>query len=69
MKKDLLSEPGQGVMASFEKNRRSAAGRARTAGLNHRQTNLAMHVGRKRYMKCPECGKWSWQKKVLTKED
>ena len=31
------------------------------------QTNLAMHIGRIRYMKCPECGKWSWQKKVLTK--
>ena len=26
----------------------------------------SMHFGRTRYMKCPECGKWSWQKKVLT---
>ncbi len=33
------------------------------------QANLAMHTGRTRYMKCPECGKRSWQKKVLTKED
>ena len=33
------------------------------------QTNMAMHIGRTRYMKCPECGKRSWQKKVLTKED
>ena len=33
------------------------------------QTNLAMHMGRTRYMKCPECGKWSWQKKVLSMED
>jgi transcriptional regulator with XRE-family HTH domain/DNA-directed RNA polymerase subunit RPC12/RpoP len=33
------------------------------------QTNLAMHIGRTRYMKCPECGKRSWQKKVLSKED
>ena len=33
------------------------------------QTNLAMHMGRTRYMKCPECGKRSWQKKVLGKED
>ncbi|MCR5452324.1 MAG: hypothetical protein K6F00_06815 [Lachnospiraceae bacterium] len=32
------------------------------------QTNLAMHFGRTRYMKCPECGKWSYQKKVLAKE-
>lgn len=32
------------------------------------QTNLAPHIGRTRYMKCPECGKRSWQKKVLTKE-
>ena len=28
----------------------------------------AMHMGRSRYMKCPNCGKWSWQKKVLRKE-
>lgn len=28
----------------------------------------AMHAGRTRYMKCPQCGKHSWQKKVLTKE-
>jgi transcriptional regulator with XRE-family HTH domain/DNA-directed RNA polymerase subunit RPC12/RpoP len=33
------------------------------------QTNLAMHIGRTRYMKCPECGKRSWQKKVLTKDE
>ncbi len=33
------------------------------------QTNLAPHSLRTRYMKCPECGKRSWQKKVLTKED
>ncbi len=32
------------------------------------QTNLAVHKGRTRYMKCPECGKKSWNKKVLTKE-
>ena len=29
---------------------------------------LAMHIGRKRYMKCPECGKRSWQKKVISKD-
>ena len=33
------------------------------------QTNLAMHMGRTRYMKCPECGQYSWQKKVISKED
>ena len=33
------------------------------------QTNLAPHAGRTRYMKCPECGKRSWQRKVLTRED
>ena len=27
----------------------------------------AMHMGRTRYMKCPKCGKKSWNKKVLTK--
>ena len=30
--------------------------------------NLAMHMGRTRYLKCPECGKKSWQKKVISKE-
>lgn len=30
--------------------------------------NLAMHMGRTRYMKCPACGKRSWQKKVISKE-
>ena len=28
----------------------------------------AMHMGRTRYMKCPKCNKWSWQKKVISKE-
>lgn len=28
----------------------------------------AMHINRTRYMRCPQCGKHSWQKKVLTKE-
>ena len=27
----------------------------------------AMHIGRTRYMKCPKCGKKSWNKKVLSK--
>lgn len=30
---------------------------------------FAMHVKRTRYMRCPECGKWSWQKKKISKED
>ena len=28
----------------------------------------AMHYGRTRYMKCPECNKKSWQKKVISKD-
>ena len=28
---------------------------------------LAMHVNRTRYMRCPNCGKKSWQKKVISK--
>ena len=28
----------------------------------------AMHVNITRYMKCPECKKWSWNKKVLSKD-
>ena len=34
----------------------------------YKAVNLAMHKGRTRYMRCPACGKKSWQKKVLTKE-
>jgi transcriptional regulator with XRE-family HTH domain/DNA-directed RNA polymerase subunit RPC12/RpoP len=29
---------------------------------------FAMHMNRTRYLKCPACGKRSWQKKVLSKE-
>lgn len=33
-----------------------------------KSVNLAMHFGRTRYMRCPECNKKSWQKKTLTKD-
>lgn len=29
---------------------------------------MSAHMGRTRYMRCPRCGRRSWQKKVLTKE-
>ena len=29
---------------------------------------MAPHIGRTRKMKCPECGKRSWQKKVVSKD-
>ena len=32
------------------------------------QVFLAAHVNRTRYMKCPQCQRRSWNKKVLTKE-
>lgn len=35
---------------------------------SYSSVNLAMHMGRTRYMKCPKCGKRSWQKKVISKE-
>ena len=35
----------------------------------YRQTFFAPHMGRSRYLKCPECGKRSWQKKVMTLEN
>lgn len=50
------------------------AGYYRCAKCGHRHVPayssvfFAMHVNRTRYMKCPKCGKWSWQKKVLSKE-
>ena len=27
----------------------------------------AMHINRTRYMKCPKCGKYSWQRKTISK--
>lgn len=35
---------------------------------SYKSVNMAMHMGRTRYMKCPKCGKRSWQKKVLNKD-
>jgi len=29
---------------------------------------MSMHFGRTRYMKCPECHKYSWQKKRISKD-
>ncbi len=34
----------------------------------YKAVNMAMHFGRTRYMKCPECHKRSWQKKVVSKD-
>ena len=34
----------------------------------YKAVNLAAHIGRTRYMRCPECNKKSWQKKVLSRE-
>jgi len=34
----------------------------------YKAVNMAMHMGRTRYMRCPSCGKRSWQKKVISKE-
>lgn len=35
---------------------------------SYKQVLFAVHNGRTRYMRCPECGQKSWQKKVLSKE-
>ena len=35
---------------------------------HYKNVFLAMHFGRTRYMKCPECGKRSWNKKVISKK-
>ena len=29
---------------------------------------FSMHVGRTRYLKCPNCGKKGWQKKVISRD-
>ena len=31
----------------------------------YKQINMAMHMGRTRYLKCPKCNKKSWNKKVI----
>ena len=31
----------------------------------YKSVNLAMHMGRTRYMKCPKCHEKSWQKKLI----
>jgi len=34
---------------------------------SYKAVSLAMHFGRTRYLKCPKCGKRSWNKKVISK--
>ena len=34
----------------------------------YKAMNMAMHMGRTRYMRCPKCGTMSWQKKMVSKE-
>ena len=34
----------------------------------YKAVNLSPHIGRTRYMICPNCGKKSWQKKVISME-
>ena len=34
----------------------------------YKAVNLAMHMGRTRYMQCPKCGEKSWQQKRIRKE-
>lgn len=34
----------------------------------YKEVNLSMHMGRTRYMKCPECHAKTWQKKVISKD-
>ncbi len=31
--------------------------------------NFSLHFGRTRYLKCPKCGRRSWQNKVISKEE
>ena len=34
----------------------------------YKQVNFAMHMGRTRYLKCPQCGMKSWNKKVISEK-
>ena len=33
------------------------------------KSSIAPHMGRTKYMKCPKCGKKSWQRKIISKKD
>ena len=63
------------VCMSFALRIEQVAGYYECAKCGHRHvptyasTYLAMHVGRTRFLKCPHCGKYSWQKKVIGKEE
>ncbi len=35
----------------------------------YKAVNRAMHIGRTRYLKCPNCNKKSWNKKIISKEE
>ena len=62
------------VVAAFALRIEQTAGYYKCAKCGHTYVpaysavNMAMHLGRTRWMKCPECGKKSWQKKVIGKE-
>lgn len=34
----------------------------------YKEVNLAMHMGRTRYLRCPKCNQKSWNKKVISKD-
>ena len=34
----------------------------------YKSVNMAPHMGRTRYMRCPECHEKSWQKKIISKK-
>ena len=59
------------VMCLFAIRIEQKAGYYKCAKCGHKhvptylQVNWAMHYGRTRYMKCPSCGKRSWNKKVV----
>ena len=62
------------VAMSFALKIEQVAGYYKCAACGHcyvpsyKSVNLAMHMGRTRYMKCSQCGKKTWQKKVIAKE-
>lgn len=35
---------------------------------DYKSVSMAMHMGRTRYMRCPECRQRSWQRKVISKD-
>lgn len=61
-----------GIMFALRIEQTAGYYKCRACGHTHtptfQQVLWAMHCGRTRYMRCPQCRKYSWQKKMLSRD-